>query len=107
MGWQHDRDRGNRHARGYGYQWTVTRKIVLKRDNWLCVPCQSQGRTTVATAVDHITPKFKGGTDSLDNLQSICTDCHVRKSIDETRNKAGKACSIDGVPIDSAHHWNR
>lgn len=35
-------------------------------------PCQLQ--------VDHITPKWKGGTDRRDNLQTLCANCHCLKT---------------------------
>ena len=36
------------------------------------------------TNVDHISPKFQGGGDNLDNLQIICVPCHSSKSMLET-----------------------
>lgn len=35
-------------------------------------PCQLQ--------VDHITPKWKGGADRRDNLQTLCANCHCLKT---------------------------
>ncbi|WP_424967324.1 HNH endonuclease [Dinoroseobacter sp. S375] len=70
----------SRHERGYDSNWVRTREVALRRDDYLCVPCRRQGRTTLAKEVDHITPKKQGGTNDLDNLQSICTDCHKAKT---------------------------
>lgn len=71
--------------RGYGYVWQKTRKRALVRDSYLCQVCLKSNRLTLATEVDHILNKAQGGTDSLDNLQSICTDCHKIKTIEERK----------------------
>lgn len=36
--------------------------------------------TAKSTDVDHVIPKWKGGTDRLDNLRGACSTCHRRKS---------------------------
>lgn len=73
----------SRHERGYGTAWDKIRLVVLKRDNGLCQCDECQGgtkRVTLATEVHHIKPKAKGGTDDVDNLQSINTECHKRET---------------------------
>jgi 5-methylcytosine-specific restriction protein A len=37
----------------------------------------AEGRITIATTVDHIRPKARGGTDATSNLQACC-DRHQR-----------------------------
>lgn len=66
--------------RGYGSAWKKIRKQALARDNFLCIPCERNGIYTPASEVDHVTPKSRGGTDELNNLQSICSDCHKLKT---------------------------
>ena len=46
----------------------------------LCVKCESKGRITAATEVDHVIPLHQGGTDDFDNLQALCHDCHAEKT---------------------------
>lgn len=29
---------------------------------------------------DHINPRYKGGTNDLDNMQTLCLNCHVKKT---------------------------
>lgn len=70
-----------------GRPWRRRRERVLVRDSYLCQPCLSEGRLTLATAVDHIIPLSRGGTDADDNLQSICGVCHARKTQRETRGR--------------------
>jgi len=69
--------------RGYGYKWKKVRGQALERDSYLCQSCLKQGIVTRATDVDHILNKAQGGTDDLDNLQSLCNPCHKRKTIEE------------------------
>lgn len=37
---------------------------------------------------DHIIPIFLGGADlDLDNLQTLCDDCHKKKSVEEAKQR--------------------
>lgn len=83
-GWQHDDVRGNRHERGYGRDWDALRKQALERDAGLCQPCLKQDLVHIGNQVDHIVPKACGGGDNLDNLQTICDDCHRAKTARES-----------------------
>ncbi|HEY8604713.1 HNH endonuclease signature motif containing protein [Tsuneonella suprasediminis] len=74
--------RGTRAQRGYGWAWEKLRARILKAEP-LCRACRKEGRATVATTVDHITPKHKGGTDDEENLQSLCDPCHKAKTAAE------------------------
>jgi len=55
---------------------------VLNRDNFRCIFCGKSPATDVGVKlhVDHIVPFSKGGTNSLDNLQTLCQDCNLGKS---------------------------
>ena len=82
-GWvQHQRGL-SRHQRGYGSKWTVIRARILKRDKGLCQLCLRVGVVREAKTVDHIIPKAHGGTDSDNNLQSLCWPCHNAKTARE------------------------
>lgn len=78
-----DKARGTRTERGYGYKWVKLRSQVLKRDCGLCQPCMRAGTVRAAKHVDHIKPKFEGGTDDVENLQAICVECHTEKTLSE------------------------
>lgn len=84
---KHQRRHGNTTQRGYGHVWRKLRTQILQRDDYLCVSCRAAGRLVPATDVDHIVPKSQGGTDTPDNLQSLCKPCHRRKTA--TENKIG------------------
>ncbi|MGA9378258.1 MAG: helicase-related protein, partial [Phormidium sp.] len=45
---------------------------VKKRDNFRCLCCGQNGQLQV----DHINPKYHGGTHLLDNLQTLCVNCN-------------------------------
>ena len=95
MAWTHTQ---TRQQRGYGAEWQRTRKAILLRDNYLCVPCTTNGRVTPATQVDHIKPKADGGTDEHTNLQSICTDCHKIKTAQDSGYTPKQQIGLDGWP---------
>lgn len=69
--------------RGYGADWVKIRAKALLRDGHLCKICFKGGIITVATEVDHILNKAKGGTNSMSNLQSVCKSCHAAKTLKE------------------------
>lgn len=93
----------SRHERGYGLEWERLRLRILERDCYLCQcrHCKAEGRTTLATQVDHIKPKADGGTDDPLNLQAIAADCHKRKTMEErgAEPKARLTIGLDGFPI--------
>lgn len=64
---------------GHEYNDTLRESIkttVRERARYICAQCGHYP----SNEVDHITPKFLGGTDLLDNLQVLCYDCHGKKS---------------------------
>lgn len=54
---------------------------ILKRDNYTCVKCgQSPAKNNaVELEIDHITPVSKGGTNDIENLQTLCRNCNQGK----------------------------
>lgn len=55
------------------------RILIMERDGYKCRLC---GKTAAETKleVDHRIPVARGGTDSLDNLWTLCIDCNRGKS---------------------------
>ncbi len=78
-----------------GRQWMTIRKRLLDNQP-LCAMCSKKDIIKPATEVDHIIPLFKSGTDDMDNLQALCSDCHKIKTLHDVTRKTG--CNIDGIP---------
>lgn len=62
---------------------------VMKRDRFCCVMC---GRSPAVEAgvqlqIDHVIPFSRGGTSTIDNLQTLCQDCNLGKGGDESLAK--------------------
>jgi hypothetical protein len=54
------------------------KKYVSAQQGWKCGHCQQQLSSTYE--VDHIVPLYKGGTNELTNLVSLCPNCHRKKT---------------------------
>ena len=52
---------------------------VLDRDNSTCQLCGATIKDGVKLHVDHIVPISKGGTNDMDNLQTLCDKCNLGK----------------------------
>ena len=57
-------------------QVILTRRNILKRDNYKCAYC---GRGDLPLTVDHVIPKARGGKDTWENLVCACTKCNNHK----------------------------
>lgn len=57
------------------------RWIVLNRDNYRCVKCGQSpvNNPKIDLEIDHIIPVSKGGTNDIDNLQTLCKKCNQGK----------------------------
>jgi 5-methylcytosine-specific restriction enzyme A len=55
-----------------GRKWERIRQRVLRRDGFACTQCQA----TIGLEIHHRIPLIEGGTDQLDNLQTLCGYCH-------------------------------
>ena len=53
------------------------RQDVLLRDEYTCQVC---GRVTRDLEIDHIIPLHLGGKETDENRQSLCAECHKKKS---------------------------
>lgn len=68
-------------ARGYRAPLpNRVRFLVLERDQHRCVMCGRTARDGITLEVDHRTAVASGGTNELDNLQTLCNICNSGKS---------------------------
>ena len=55
------------------------RIFIFKRDKFKCVWCGKMDRE-IELQIDHIIPLIKGGSNNLNNLQTLCKDCNLEKN---------------------------
>lgn len=67
-----------------GGSWDVTRKAIFARDKYTCQSCGRKNNLTV----DHIVQLSHGGTNSPENLQTLCKYCHEKKDNKKIFNKS-------------------
>ncbi len=71
-----------------GRQWRRKREQIFKRDQYTCQICQRIGQPTKgkdsSLELDHIINLANGGTNTDNNLQTICHSCHKTKTAKES-----------------------
>jgi 5-methylcytosine-specific restriction endonuclease McrA len=73
--------------------WTrTTRRIIADRQGWLChwcgVPMSSTPNCPRQVTLDHLTPKYAGGKDRIDNTVAACRTCNSERHPEMNRRKA-------------------
>ena len=75
---------------------------VFWRDSAICRLCNDELQE-LRWHCDHIVPLWNGGDNSMENLQSLCANCHCEKTILEARDRARirreKARELEAVEI--------
>lgn len=91
-----DRYRGSSTSRGYDSDWRNARDWHIG-EHPLCAECERQGIVKAGEHVDHIIP-FRGIEDPLrldaDNLQTLCRECHSRKTAREDGGFGGNKGNV-------------
>lgn len=67
--------KGKEYQNGQGKNFYNTRTAVLNRDNYKCQIC---GKEHTRLEVHHIVFRSTGGSDRIDNLVTLCSDCHKK-----------------------------
>jgi len=62
----------------YPSDWGTRKQKVLERDDYICQNCGHYGgpESMMGVDVDYITPPPEDGTPELQNLWTLCYDCH-------------------------------
>jgi len=64
-------------------------KAILERDQYCCIVCGRGKKDGVELVADHIKPRDKGGTNNIENGQTLCTEHNlIKKNYSQT--EAGK-----------------
>ena len=71
-----------------GWAGMKDRNRIRARDCGLCQECKRQGRVGLGSAVDHIVPLWKGGSDDDTNKELLCGRCHDAKTAREAGERA-------------------
>lgn len=58
---------------------TAQKAAIMKRDSYKCVICGRGAKDGVELQVDHIKPKDLGGTNSIDNGETLCGQHNYQK----------------------------
>ncbi len=69
--------------RGHYYQWVIIRKKVSDRDGYACKICGYKKHIST----HHIMPLSEGGSNNLDNLITLCPNCHAEADASELSRK--------------------
>ncbi len=68
---------------------SAVKEKIFERDNYRCVVCGKGRADGIQIHADHIKPKNKGGNNSIDNGQTLCTQHNtIKKNYSQT--EAGK-----------------
>lgn len=87
-------------GRGYGAAWRRLRSAQIAHQP----DCEECGAP--ATEVDHIVPKAQGGSDHPTNLQSLCAECHDRKTAREAlASRRSAVMVVAGPPCAGKTTW--
>jgi 5-methylcytosine-specific restriction protein A len=82
--------RGENHWGFNGQDWRYWKKQALLRDNYTCQSCGL--KESEIMEVDHILSKslYPGLKFALENLITLCPNCHRRKTIRDIKNRVIK-----------------
>jgi 5-methylcytosine-specific restriction protein A len=58
----------------------------------------NQGRTEVASVVDHIKPLALGGSDDDENCRNLCHLHHQQRTAEQFEHKVKQSIGVDGWP---------
>ena len=65
------------------------KEAIFEKDNYKCVNCGRGRKDGVELCADHILSKDKGGTNTIDNGQTLCMECNlIKKNL--SQSEAGK-----------------
>lgn len=95
----------------YGYKWQTAREDFLRKHPLCQCPDCDEGRKRVraSSVVDHKIP-HRGDLKLFwdrKNWQALAKQCHDswKQRLEKSGTVAG--ATVEGMPVDPNHHWNR
>ncbi len=70
------------------------KEAIFKRDNYRCVVCENGLHNEYEICADHIKPQAKGGTSTLENGQTLCSEHNLMKKRYGTTDFLAKYCKV-------------
>lgn len=64
--------------RGQKQRKFATKQIILDKTGGVCAKC-GRPLPIEKTTIDHLIPKYRGGTDEISNLIPMCKRCNKQK----------------------------
>ena len=100
------------YQKGVNYGFENTKAMVLNRDEYKCHICKTK-KKNVKLEVHHIVFRSNGGSDEVDNLITLCHDCHKKLHDDKVKlNLKGKpkgqlnhATQMNSIRIQLLKHY--
>jgi 5-methylcytosine-specific restriction protein A len=82
-----------------GRAGVAQRKRRLARTNGLCEMCLAEGKTVIATVVDHRIPLALGGSDEDENTRNLCDAHNDKVTAEQFGHRERQAIGSDGWPL--------
>ena len=89
------------YQRGDMYGFQNLKQYVLKRDGYLCQSCKKKTRNNSELHVHHILFKSNGGTDTKNNLITLCKPCHDK--LHKKKNAQAHSSKLKPKPTNTKH----
>jgi 5-methylcytosine-specific restriction endonuclease McrA len=74
------------HYHYFNFCWAGIKESIWERDGKKCVKCEKE-LSLEESQTDHILAVINGGSDEKENLQTLCKECHARKTGTDIRQK--------------------
>lgn len=84
----------------------AVKQSVKERDQWRCLCCTE----TRPLEIDHIDPRYHGGANAMDNLQTLCRTCNQSRGTKGNTNQWNyrtNSTSLAGAPEFPALDWKK
>ncbi len=92
--------KGEKNHNWQGGRWNTVKRMAKERDDYTCRLCGL--RDPEIMQADHIKPQiiFPELRHNLDNVQTLCPNCHARKTIQEKRRRYAMEYYKDELYLD-------